>query len=267
MRVALCALMLICFAAISVRAGGDVRDLPPRAAAMGGSGCALGGALLPVLNPASALGCGSGGAVYWTPQRFGFTELGSVNAGWSQQFHSFSASAQLQRFGYDVYNEHRLDVSAAAQYDSCISIGVRMSLHAVSIARYGNGLAAGVDIGTRVLLTEHLYAGALAEQVLQQGFTDSERLPLVLRLGAGWERDGLQLAMDIEARMRSAPCLRVGAEYAVHRAVCLRLGMSHDPHTVTAGCGFHLAGFSIDYAVAVHPDLGWTHTAGIGFQP
>lgn len=267
MSIALYAAVIFVFSAPLCLAGGDVRDLPPRAAAMGGAGCALGGAGFVLLNPAALTADGSGGSVYWTPQRFGLTELGSVNAGWQHTLSSWAAGAQLQRFGYAMYSEHRLDVSASVMVDSSIALGVRTSLHHVSIARYGNAMGTGVDIGIRIALGGGITLGATADNALQLPFTAAERLPQALRLGVGWQSGGLILALDAESRMRSALCLRFGGEYALHDAVRFRIGMAHDPQIVTVGCGLRLAGIDVEYAVQVHPDLGWTHTAGIGFQP
>jgi hypothetical protein len=248
-------------------AGGDVRDLPPRILAMGGAGSALGIGGMPMINPALLPEYGTGGEVYWMPQRFGFSELGSVAAGWAQNISESSASLSVQRFGYEMYNEHSVDASLASSIGAGLALGVRGTLHAVSIARYGSSYAAGLDIGAQIRLSESCSIGAVVWNAIQSAFAEGERLPVSVRVGAGWHSGGLQLLADAESCTRSAPTLRLGVEYGFEETVFLRLGAMTVPAMFTGGCGFAYRGYILSYAVSVHPDLGWTHMAGIGFRP
>ncbi len=254
-------------AALPVTAGGDLREPPPQSAGMAGSGCALPGIGLTALNPALITWEKTGGAVYWTPSRFGMTELGAMAIEWNQGFSGFTAGAALQRFGYDVYSEHRLDVSAGMRVGGGLALGIRGVLHTVHIERYGSTAAAGLDAGLLFSPAERWHAGASVRHIAGGAFADGEELPLQMRLGVAWSVSNLRLACDLEKDARYPLTVRTGVEFRPAKVLALRIGAVNTPATFTAGAGLLLSSVQAQYAVSVHPELGWTHSIGIGFQP
>ena len=266
----LCSLLILLYTVTAVApltAGGDLREPPPRSAGMGGSGCALPGAGFASLNPALITFEATGGAVWWTPSRFGVTELGAIAAEWNQGFSGISAGAALQRFGYDVYSEHRFDVSAGAWLGSGLALGMRGSLNTVHILRYGNAVAMSVDAGLHFSPASHWHAAAVIRNLAAEAFADDESIPLQMRIGAAWTDERLLLACDLEKDARYPLTVRAGVEFRPVPLLALRVGAVNTPALFTAGAGLLLSSVQAQYAVSVHPDLGWTHSIGIGFQP
>lgn len=254
-------------AMLPAAAGGDLREPPPRSAALGGGGCGLPGAGLTALNPALITSETTGGAVWWTPSRFGMTELGAIAAEWNQGFSGFSAGTALQRFGYDVYSEHRLDVSAGAQLGGGLALGIRGALNTVHIRRYGSAAAMAVDAGLHFSPASQWHAGAVIRNLAAGRFADGESLPLQMRIGAAWTGERLHLTCDLEKDARYPLTVRAGVEFRPVPLLALRIGAVNTPALFTAGAGLLLSSMQMQYAVRVHPDLGWTHSIGIGFQP
>lgn len=232
---------------------------------MAGSGAALEGNIL--CNPALLAGMPSGGLLHWTPSRFGLTELGDASAAWVQPFEGATGRFALQHTGFDAYRELRAEAAAGLRAGPRLRIGVAAAATHVSMLRYGAGLAWGADVGIALRLAPGLCCAAVAENALQRSFAEDERLPLRLRMGLAWESGGLRVAADIEKEIRCALSSRLGVEYAFEDRLFLRAGVGTAPGEGTGGFGLRTGGWEIGYAVAVHPDLGWTHTAGIGFQP
>ncbi|MDT8323814.1 MAG: hypothetical protein RRA94_06885 [Bacteroidota bacterium] len=250
----------------ALQAGGDLRPRGPRVVAMAGSGTALPGSQ--DLNPALLVDASRAAALSWTPSRFGLSELADASAAWVQPFNNvLTARLSLQHTGFEAYRELRAEVAAGLHAAPRLRVGCAAALQHVSMARHGTAVAWGVDIAALLELAEDLRCAAVAENALQLPFAADERLPVRLRIGLGWETGALRIAVDVEKESRFALATRLGVEYAFEDCLFLRMGVGGAPSEGTAGFALRTRGLEIGYAVAVHPDLGWTHTAGIGFQP
>ncbi len=233
---------------------------------MAGTGIALHGGHL--LNPALLATVPSAGAVLqWTPSRFGLTELGDASAAWAQPFGAVTARLSVQHSGFDAYHELRTEAAAAGQVAPRLLLGAAAAMQHVSMARYGGGAAWGMDIGALLEFAPGLCCAAVAENVLQLPFAEDERMPVRLRMGMGWDAGALRIAADLEKESRHALMVRLGVEYVFEHCFFLRAGVGTAPGEGAGGFGVRAGCWDIGYAVAVHPDLGWTHTVGIGFQP
>ncbi len=54
-----------------------------------------------------------------------------------------------------------------------------------------------------------------------------------------------------------------GINYDITENLSLRIGFANEPSKFSGGIGIHISIFSIDYAFFTHPDLGFTHQAGL----
>ena len=248
--------------------GGEVRERGTRAAAMGGAGVAVTeiaeGALR---NPAMLIGAAGGGLLCWTPGRFGMSELGSVAAAWAQPFEGWTAAIDAQRYGFELYAEHRAGASAAIQLGDRLSAGLRLSVLHLGIKGYGSAALPVLDAGVGFSLSGELQVAAAAYAVNMPSPTEDERLPVQLVTGIAWRHEGLLLAVDLEKESRLDLGLRGGAEYRLLDVLALRCGISTLSRQWTAGFAVERGSFRVSYALALHSELGTTHSVGIGFQP
>lgn len=249
-------------------AGGEIRERGARAAGMGGAAAAVpvtgGGA---TRNPALLAGAACGGVLSWTPARFGMHELGTAAASWTQPFDGITAAVEVQRFGSDSYAEHRLGAGAGLRVGGMLSCGLRVSLLHIGIARYGETLLPVVDAGAGLALSEEIQVGISGMAVNMPSVADDERLPTELAAGICWRHAGMLVALDLEKETRHPLNPRIGMEITLLGVLALRCGLSHLTRQWTAGIGLTHGVFRIDYALALHSELGATHTAGIGFAP
>ncbi|MBN1447259.1 MAG: hypothetical protein JXA28_04955 [Bacteroidetes bacterium] len=259
-------LLLLCLSH-PLRAGGDLREPPPRSRALGGAGCALPSAGLTLLNPALLASEPAGGLAFWTPARFGMRELGAMAAEWRQPLSWCAAGIAFQRFGFEAYNEHRMDVSLAREIVDGCALGIRGVTHSVHIQRYGNAIAVGLDAGIHAALGETWHAGAVVRHLAATSFAEGESLPFVLTVGAAWITERVRLLCDIEKEARYPVTVRAGIEFLPMDLLALRVGAVNAPASFAAGMGVLLTSVEAQYAVSIHPDLGWTHSLGIGFRP
>ncbi len=252
-------------------ATGDLPERGARSAAMGGGGVALGGdAWLALRNPALLAGVATMAAVSSTPWRFGFTELSSSAAVWTQPFAFCAAALTLTRSGSPLYRETEAAVSAGAAFGAGLAIGMSARVLNVAIERYGSTTVPLVDVGATAeplpSLTLGLRAGNVTLSSLRGVVYD--RLPSLLHLGAVWRADStVLLLVELEKDPRWPVLARVGGELQVGDALYLRAGSTLAPWTASGGFAVRWQRFIVEYACQWHPDLGASHTFGIGFHP
>lgn len=248
--------------------GGEIHERGARAAGMGGVSAAL-----PVpeagmaWNPAMLAGSAGGGVLGWTPARFGLHELGTAAVAWAQPFGAITVAIDLRRYGAETYAEHRLGASVATHIGTRLSGGIRVSLLHIGIARYGSTLLPIIDAGAGLAVTEEIRVGVVGAVLNTPTLSGDERIPTRCAAGLSWTHAGMLVALDLEKETRHDVNLRVGTEWTLLGVLALRCGMSTISRQWTAGIGFAYGVFRIDYGLAIHSELGVTHTAGIGFAP
>ena len=93
--------------------------------------------------------------------------------------------------------------------------------------------------------------------------SDLVRLALVV----AWEHDGLLLLLDVEKEARWDAALRAGVEYHALGPLLLRCGYTNLSRQWSAGFGLRQGAFELGYAVALHSELGATHSVGVAIAP
>lgn len=248
--------------------GGDGWDRGARAAGMGGAGVAVaGGAASALRNPAMLCAAAGGGVLCVTPARFEMTELASAAALWTQPLDGWTVGLALQRFGHTLHAEHRIGAVVAVPLAASLAAGVRISALHIGFERYGGTILPVLDVGVRCMLGGGVQVGAAGFAVNMPSIDEDERMPAGLSVGVAWRDDGLLLALDCEKDARVASNLRLGVEYRLLDRILLRCGASTLTRQWTVGFGLRHASLLLDYAYALHTELGATHTVGIGFQP
>ena len=250
------------------RAGGEIRERGARAAGMGGAAAAVPGQSADVpRNPALLAGIPRSGAVHWTPARFGMGELGSAAASWVQPIGGGAVAAELQRYGGEAYAEHRLGAGVGVDIGERLTAGARLSLLHVGIARYGESSVPVVDVGALFAVTDAFRVGVSGSAINMPSVAGDERIPMELTAGASWRHAGMLVALDVEKETRHDVNLRLGTEVTLLDVLALRCCVSTVTRQWTAGLGLWRGIFRVDYAIAVHSELGATHTVSVGFAP
>ncbi|RMH57563.1 MAG: hypothetical protein D6679_06390 [Candidatus Hydrogenedentota bacterium] len=103
-----------------------------------------------------------------------------------------------------------------------------------------------------------------------------ENLPTLFRLGAAWRPFSnsagsrpLLITGDVEKIAREGWSAHVGAEYTLAEMLSLRVGYDGSvdiDNGLTAGAGFHMKNFSLDYAFVPFGDVGNTHRVGLRYR-
>lgn len=175
-------------------------------------------------------------------------------------------------FGYDVYREGKLGLAYALNLSGKVSVGVQLNYHSLRINTdgYGNGSAITGEIGFRIQVSEKV---ALGVQLVNPSRTkrndfDDERIPTLLRLGAGYAISKEVLAtVEVEKDIDSDATFKAGVEYRPVDLFYLRLGASSAPQTFAFGLGFDFGNFGFDLASTYNSVLGFSPQASLLFHP
>ncbi len=243
-----------------------------RLVALANAGTAVAGDMwAAAYNPSLLPRDGAHLAVMWSPAPFGLRELqhGAAVGGYGDGHTAFALV--VQRSGFDLYHETEATAVAAGTIADALHIGAALGYKHVEIQGYGRAGVPVVDLGAAFMLDEDLVIGTTVGAVNRPALAGTrERVPLTFAIGAAARiTPALLLVADVWKDLRHAAELRTGVEYAVHDLLRLRAGATTGATAFSAGIGTRIAGIGVDYAVAVHDALGWTHlfAAGVAILP
>ncbi len=268
----------------------ETSQVSPRARAMGETGVAApDAAWAPFLNPA-ALGTAVGGEVavaYQQPFRLDFNKFVAVGA-------SLPFDTPYGRFGIGLTNysvswegvtldrETRLTFAHGLDLyhdmHSRVAVGWSANVYRVEFAdSYGDGTegsgldpgsdaTVGFDLGLQITL--HRRTKLAVHTVNMNGpriGVDNEELAQRVVGGISYEPyDGVTTTFEVDNELGEDVVYKGGVETWVVPQFALRAGVATNPNRLTAGFGYSLKGFSLDYGFSTGGGtLDSTHQFGL----
>ena len=142
-------------------------------------------------------------------------------------------------------------------------------------ARQGTG--GGADVGFAGHPWKNFGFGLAARHLGVAWYgAGAEPLPTEFAAGANYHIAGLTGTVDVVVPLADDPNVRLGIEYAPIKEAALRVGYRSGPADLaglgllsglTAGLGFEVGSFGLDYAFVPYGELGLTHRVGLRFTP
>jgi hypothetical protein len=199
---------------------------------------------------------------FYSPQPFGLKELSTsaAAAAYSTNFGVIGISAR--RYGFNLYREFSGSL-AYAKTISDVGIGINVNYHSVAIKNYGAAGTIGIDVGILLHIIDKLRWGISVKNINAPTIgTSKEKLPQTFSSGVAYiPLENLHLFFDYQKELRFEASPRFGFEYWIIDAFALRGGVSDQPVQYSGGMGIRYAMFQVDYAFAMHQELGSTHEA------
>ncbi len=165
--------------------------------------------------------------------------------------------------GNEFYSSNRLSIGYAHKI-AMVSLGLQ--LHYVQVAMEGLGVHGNLLFdfgGIAELLPGKLFFGANVFN-LNQAKLQEELLPVVMKAGLSY-RPGKKLMLngEVEKDLLYKATVKAGIEYALLDQFRIRTGITTHPFVNYFGTGFRNKILQVDYAVAVHTQLGYSHTVSL----
>lgn len=176
----------------------------------------------------------------------------------------------VSQFGYTQYNETKAGIAYARQLGKRISAGVRLNYYHIGFQEsyYGNTGVLTAEIGMLAKVTDDLTIGAHLYNPSYAKIADynDERIPVILRIGAGYEfSEKLTANVEVQKDLNNDPNVKIGAEYKVVDMLYLRGGLSTNHFENSFGFGLNFGDFSIDLASSYHYILGYSPQASMHY--
>ena len=256
-------IVLACCIAQSVHGAFERMPLGARSTALGGSSLALGGKTLELhSNPSIAAHSHDWIlSLNYVPSLFDLRELSRASFVCIAPSGVGTFALSGSRFGFDLYREVTLTSTFAFEALSGMAVGVNLDWYSLVIQNYGSATAVGTDVGLLMNVAESVCWGFSGQNLNAPTVgAERERLPQVFSTGLVYQpNEASTIVAELVKDIRYAVDIRIGIEYSFLGLLDLRGGASTDPSTYGGGIGLHYAGFLLDYALRVHPDLGSTH--------
>ena len=196
---------------------------------------------------------------------FGVEDITLGSAGYIQPTPLGRWGVGLQTFGTKIYRENTFGLSHSRTIRGGICIGTTLKIFNLTIDRYGSALSYGVDLGCLFKIKRCIYGGLCLTNVNKPRIGDvHEHLPQLIRIGLrSTFADELILNAEVQRETKYGVQFHAGQEYRISKILALRTGLQTNPTDFTAGAGFYLGRYRLDYAFSSHSMLGLTHQASI----
>jgi hypothetical protein len=188
----------------------------------------------------------------------GFTELTDMVASASAPVGSFSVGAGAHRYGFELFQESRFNLSAKHRLDR-FHYGMSLSLnHIRQGGNYGSASAIGVNAGVAAQLFSELWFGARATNLNYPAYDGSEEeLPRELVAGITYRpAASTELSGEIVKDVSFPASFRGGIQIELISGFFVRSGVTTNPETWSAGFGYLTSLFAVNVAVQQHNLLG-----------
>lgn len=175
-------------------------------------------------------------------------------------------AVSIQGLGNGVYEEVTLSAAVAWSTGEAIDGGITVSLHSVSITRYGSGLAGSIDAGIIVHPSPVIRFGASVRNLTRSTLADVD---LPQRIATGFAVDlasGTTLSIDLAHELRRPVSVALGLSVVPIERLTIRGGVGHSPASISLGIGYDPGTFSFDYGGAYIAPLGIRQSFGIGLH-
>ncbi|MBU0699774.1 PorV/PorQ family protein [bacterium] len=165
-------------------------------------------------------------------------------------------------------SDYMLMLSYAGKIIENLSIGGNLKMVHSELAEVSQATAFACDVvGLYRFLANNLDIGGVIQNIGSniKYEEESDALPLNIKVGIAYRFNRLLLTMDINKPIENKLRLNVGAEYQIAEIMVLRAGYKLKQEDnksgtgLTAGVGFKIRNYQLDYAYVPHQDLGDTH--------
>ena len=172
-----------------------------------------------------------------------------------------NAALAVQRFGDELYSEQRAGLAYGHQIGN-VSLGVKAEYLQIAASGLGSRGVLVLAFGGTVQLLPTLRFGAYGYNLNQAKISDfqDERVTTLIKAGVSYEpTPAVWLSAEVERDVDFPTVIKAGLGYEVVKNLYVRTGVSSEPFTNHFGVGIAARHFCFDYALTVHPQLGFSH--------
>ena len=205
--------------------------------------------------------------LFYVPSTFGLQEVKSMGAVYRGHALGFDFSGAVQMFGCEIYRETITSAGVSIPLSDFLFVGSNLNLNHLFIENYGTDVAASLDAGTKMFLSDHFALGFCVTNINSASMTMSDdRLPQSVAGGLGYLSDELNVGIEYFKEVGFPSAARIAAEYSPVKFITVRAGSASGSGSFNAGISLKIATFRVHYGAAFHQVLGATHSFGVSLE-
>lgn len=195
-------------------------------------------------------------------QRFELPELRTVGIHAQVARYSIRAAS----YGCDLYRENLLAFGAGAPVTEHFAFGFGVAGMNCLVRDVSNDFTYSLRAGG-LFETANGAVSAWVNNVNVPRVSDVDRAPVSYAVRFDYcPRSGLDLNFSVRGVAAEAPFYNCGIQFAPHEILLLGLGFNTKPLLLEFGMKVSPGRICLSYAGSRHPQLGMTHSFGVGFK-
>ncbi len=264
-------IILVCIPFLA-KAAGENDPAGARAAAMSNSGLCFRDIWSIYHNQAGLAYIESPTAGVFFENKFLVKDLAYAGFAGAIPFGNGALGVSYTNFGFSSYHEGNIGLAYGMRLSNTLSLGVQLNYHTFNIVaeNYGKTGALTADLGFLLQVSERVSLAAHISNPTRTKLNDynDERIPTVLRIGAGYQiSDDLLVTGDVEKDIDADVTIRGGIEYKPAEILYLRIGASSNPGLLAFGLGLDFNTFKFDLSTTYHSYLGYSPQVSLTYAP
>ncbi|MCK6612698.1 MAG: hypothetical protein L6Q47_00525 [Ignavibacteriaceae bacterium] len=203
---------------------------------------------------------------FYSPSPFGLNELALLGAGASFSLRGTRVTTSIASYGYSLYRENTLMISAAANMFG-FNAGLSLQAAHVNIKGYGTSLVPVFSAGIRYPLFPFLSVGSSFSNLANASWSNTnDQIGQTSLFGIRYEEeDFLALSFTLKNESGYKAEQLAGLEVKPSEYLLLMAGMQFTTRQYSAGISFIYMGIVADYSTVIHPILGLSHQFALGY--
>ncbi len=148
-----------------------------------------------------------------------------------------------------------------------IHFGLRLQYWRVHIPGIESINRLSVALGIQMELADKLLAGIFVSNITNSKTGSNSALPITWHSGIKYKPSShLNISAELGHTLGHVWHFRTGIEFIIKQKLFVRTGINLSNRQFYLGLGFLMHTLQLDYAIDLHPYLGLSHQAGLGYN-
>lgn len=220
------------------------------------------GALSLFTNPASIFNSPNSFNIYNQPGLFTINELSTFSFAIKYKLINTDLALGISTFGFDLYKEHQINFAIADEIFKDFIIGISIIYKNISIHKYGSNHQILFSAGLIKNVLENFKTTLIIDNIniynINNFLINSE---INFKSSLSYSVvNNVSLFLSFEKQISSPFILNYGIELFPIEHIFIRAGFSDVNNNISGGFGFFYNNYMLNYSLAKHLYLGYSHS-------
>jgi len=209
------------------------------------------------------------GIILDAQQRYGLTELSTIQLGIAKNTKLGSFGLMLSSYGFEDFRDQKVGLNYARKLMENLYLGGQLNLLSLNLGEFGTSTNIGFEVGLIGKIVEGLYLSAHVTNPKSISLSENTDLESRFRIGILYlPSDKIEIQVEVDKILDEKISFKGGIQYLLLKNVYLRVGASSEPAKVGFGFGYLISNkLQLDAAYSYHQQLGYSPGISISWNP